>query len=85
MKPAESDTKIGKREGSSNVGTTERLDYIGEVTVNRPYGKYYMIITDKVGKFRYYGIFDWNPEAAKTRKHKIQLPDKSMARPDWYK
>lgn len=85
MKTAESAAKIGKRGGSSNIGTTERLDYLGEVTVNRPYGKYYMIVNDKDGHFRYYGIFDWNAEAAKTRKHKIQLPDKSMARPDWYK
>ena len=85
MKPAESDASIGKRAGSSNVGTTERLDHLGEVTVNRPYGKYYMIVNDSKGHFRYYGIFDWNAEAAKTRKHKIQLPDKSMARPDWYK
>ena len=30
-------------------------------------------------------LIDWNAEAAKTRKHKIQLPDKSMAIPDWYK
>ncbi|MAU94201.1 MAG: hypothetical protein CMJ93_08350 [Planctomycetes bacterium] len=85
MKPAQSDASIGKRGGSSNVGTTERLDHLGEVTVNRPYGKYYMIVNDSKGHFRYYGIFDWNAEAAKTRKHKIQLPDESMARPDWYK
>ena len=85
MKPAESAAKIGKRGGSSNVGTTERLDHLGEVTVNRPYGKYHMIINESGGQFRYYGIFDWNAEAAKTRKHKIQLPDKSMTRPDWYK
>jgi hypothetical protein len=85
MRPAESDANIGKRGGSSNVGTTERLDHLGEVTVNRPYGKYHMIINESGGQFRYYGIFDWNAEAAKTRKHKIQLPDKSMTRPDWYK
>jgi hypothetical protein len=85
MKPAENTAKIGKREGSSNAGTTERLDHLGEVTVNRPYGKYYMIVNEAGGKFRYYGIFDWNAEAAKTKKHKIQLPNISMSRPDWYK
>ena len=29
MKPAESDANIGKRAGSSNAGTTERLDHLG--------------------------------------------------------
>jgi len=74
-----------KTAGSSNIGTTERLDYLGEVTINRTYGEYQIISKDKTGKSRYYVIFDWNAEAAKTRKHKIQLPDKSMAIPDWYK
>jgi hypothetical protein len=85
MKPAKSDVEIGTRGGSSNIGTTERLDYLGEVTVNRPYAEYHISVKDKDGKFRHYMIFDWNAEAAKTTKHKIQLPGKSMAMPDWYK
>lgn len=85
MKLAEASAQIGTRGDSSNIGTTERLDFLGEVTVNRKYGKYYLIVNDAEGHFRYYGTFDWNAETAKKSKHAIQLPEKSMSRPDWYK